>query len=189
MTKSHILERKTVAILATDGFEADELKQPCEALAGAGATVKVVSLKKGTIRGWKSGEWADPVDVDLTVAEANESDFDALVLPGGVLNPDTLRQDAKAVEFVRDFFKSGKPVAAICHGPWLLVEADVVRDRSVTSYASIKTDLINAGAKWEDAEVVCDQGLVTSRQPADLPAFCAKAIEEIAEGVHKAQHA
>lgn len=183
------LSRKTVAILATDGFQADELIRPRDALLEAGATVKIVSLKKGSIRGWKSGNWADPINVDAEVSKSSVDEFDALVLPGGVLNPDTLRQDEAAVAFVRDFFSSGKPVGAICHGPWLLVEADVVRDRRVTSYASIKTDLINAGAKWEDAEVVCDQGLVTSRQPDDLPAFCDKLIEEIAEGVHEKQHA
>ena len=183
------IARKTVAVLATNGFESDELNQPVRALRDAGATVKIVSPETGKIQGWKSGKWHGEVAVDLTLDEAKAGDFDALVLPGGVLNPDTLRQDERAVTFVRAFFEAGKPVGAICHGPWLLVEADVVKGRQVTSYASIKTDLINAGAKWEDSEVVCDQGLVTSRQPSDLGAFCAKLVEEVTEGVHAGQHA
>lgn len=178
------LNGKRVAILATNGFEESELKSPKEALEMAGATVHVVSPEKGAIKGWKDGEWSEKVDVDRTLSEAKASDYDALVLPGGVINPDTLRQDQKAVAFVRDFFTAKKPVGAICHGPWTLVEADVLQGRKVTSYASIRTDLRNAGAQWVDEEVVVDDGLVTSRTPKDLPAFNKKLVEEIAEGVH-----
>ncbi|BET65423.1 type 1 glutamine amidotransferase domain-containing protein [Opitutales bacterium ASA1] len=178
-----------VAVLATDGFEQSELLEPRRALREAGAETSVVSLRSGSIRGWKHDEKGDSVDVDLTVAEADASTFDALLLPGGVMNPDQLRQDEDAVRFVREFFRAGKPVAAICHGPQLLVEADVVEGRKLTSYASIRTDLINAGAEWVDQAVVCDQGLVTSRTPEDIPAFNAKMIEEFAEGVHSGQHA
>jgi protease I len=178
-----------VAVLATDGFEQSELLEPRRALRDAGADTSVVSLRSGSIRGWNHDEKGDSVDVDLTVAEADASTFDALLLPGGVMNPDQLRQDEDAVRFVREFFRAGKPVAAICHGPQLLVEADVVEGRKLTSYASIRTDLINAGAEWVDQAVVCDQGLVTSRTPDDIPAFNAKMIEEFAEGVHSGQHA
>ena len=178
------LNGKRVAILATNGFEESELKSPKEALEKAGATVHVVSPEKGAIKGWKDGDWSDKVDVDRNLSEAKASDYDALLLPGGVINPDTLRQDEKAVAFVRDFFTAKKPVGAICHGPWTLVEADVLKGRKVTSYASIKTDLRNAGAQWVDEEVVVDDGLVTSRTPKDLPAFNRKLVEEIAEGVH-----
>ncbi len=178
------LNGKRVAILATHGFEESELKSPKEALEKAGATVHVVSPESGPIKGWKGGDWTGTVDVDRTLADAKASDYDALVLPGGVINPDKLRQDEKAVAFVRDFFTAKKPVGAICHGPWTLVEADVVKGRKVTSYASIKTDLRNAGANWVDEEVVVDEGLVTSRSPKDLPAFNQKLVEEVAEGVH-----
>ncbi len=178
------LNGKRVAILATNGFEESELKSPKEALEKAGATVHVVSPEKGAIKGWKDGDWSDKVDVDRNLSEAKAADYDALLLPGGVINPDTLRQDEKAVAFVRDFFTAKKPVGAICHGPWTLVEADVLKGRKVTSYGSIKTDLRNAGAQWVDEEVVVDDGLVTSRTPKDLPAFNRKLVEEIAEGVH-----
>ncbi|HOY30112.1 MAG TPA: type 1 glutamine amidotransferase domain-containing protein [Flavobacteriales bacterium] len=178
------LNGKRVAILATNGFEESELKSPKEALEKAGATVHVVSPEKGAIKGWKDGNWSDKVDVDRNLSEAKAADYDALLLPGGVINPDTLRQDEKAVAFVRDFFTAKKPVGAICHGPWTLVEADVLKGRKVTSYGSIKTDLRNAGAQWVDEEVVVDDGLVTSRTPKDLPAFNRKLVEEIAEGVH-----
>ncbi len=177
---------KRVAILATDGFEESELRSPREALLQAGAFVDLISLKDGTIKGWKDGNWGDAEQVDRTVADAKGEDYDALLLPGGVMNPDKLRMDPDAVAFVRSFFDQGKPVAAICHGPWLLAEADVVRGRKLTSYPSIRTDLMNAGAEWVDAEVVVDKGLVTSRDPKDLPAFNARMLEEIAEGVHQA---
>jgi deglycase len=183
------LNGRKVAILATDGFEESELKEPLRALKDAGADTKIVSLTPNAIRGWKHGNWSDPIEVDVAIGDAKATKFDALVLPGGVMNPDTLRQDGRAVKFVKQFFDDGKPVAAICHGPWMLAEADVARDRKLTSYASIRTDLENAGAKWVDEEVVVDQGLVTSRSPADLKAFCEKLVEEIAEGVHAGQTA
>lgn len=178
------LEGKKVAILATDGFEQDELQSPLNALNDAGATTEIVSLKSGKIRGWKHTGWGDEVRVDRTVDQANPHDYDALVLPGGVINPDKLRVNTDAVEFVRDFFRHGKPVAAICHGPWTLINAGVVEGRRMTSYKSIQQDLVNAGAEWVDEEVVVDNGLVTSRQPSDLPAFNRKMIEEFAEGPH-----
>lgn len=181
------LHGKKVAILATEGFEQSELEKPREALQEAGAVAHVISPEKGSIRGWKENDFGDPVKVDVLLDGAKESDYDALVLPGGVMNPDKLRSIPAAVEFVQAFFKAGKPVAAICHGPQLLIEADVVRGRKMTSYASIKTDLINAGARWVDEAVVTDQGLVTSRKPDDIPQFNAKMIEEIAEGLHPGQ--
>jgi protease I len=179
------LEGKKVAILATDGFEQSELMEPYKALREAGADAIIVSPTGGKIQGMKHAEKADPFEVDLTLDQADADDFDALVLPGGVMNPDALRMNAKAVHFVKGFHAARKPIAAICHGPWLLVEADVVDGRRVTSWPSLKTDLRNAGAEWTDAEVVCDRGLVTSRKPDDLPAFCRKMIEEIAEGRHE----
>ena len=178
------LTGKRIAILATEGFEQSELEQPRAALDEAGATTEVISPQKGGIRGWDEDDFGDRVDVDRLLAEANPADYDGLLLPGGVMNPDKLRLEPKAVEFVRAFFREGKPVAAICHGPQLLIEADVVRGRKLTSYPSVKKDLINAGAHWTDAEVVVDQGLVTSRKPDDIPAFNAKMIEEFAEGRH-----
>ncbi len=188
----HDLTGRTVAVLATDGFEESELTSPVAALKAAGATVRIVSIGSTalTIRGWAEHDWAeDSITVDGTVPEMKAADFDALMIPGGVMNPDKLRANADAVSFVKDFFTAGKPVAAICHGPWLLVEAGVVNGRKLTSYASIRTDLMNAGANWVDEEVVVDQGLVTSRSPEDLPAFNAKMVEEIFEGVHEGQHA
>jgi protease I len=184
-TQEHDLTGKKIAILATDGFEQDELLSPVEALKAAHADVKVVSPNKNEIRGWKSADWGEKVKVDVVLNEAQEMDFDALVLPGGVMNPDLLRRQPAAVEFVKSFFDAGKPVAAICHGPQILIEADVVQGRKLTSFESIKTDLKNAGADWVDEEVVVDKGLVTSRTPDDLPAFNAKMIEEIAEGIHQ----
>ena len=178
------LAGKRVAIVATDGFEQSELAEPQRALEDAGAKTEIVSLRSGTIRGWKEKNWGDAFDVDKTVGQANPDDYDALVLPGGVMNPDKLRMDADAVSFVRRFFDDRKPVGAICHGPWTLIDAGVVKGRQMTSYPSLRQDLINAGARWTDAEVVTDKGLVTSRRPDDLPAFNAKLVEEIAEGVH-----
>jgi protease I len=183
------LSGKKVAILVTNGFEDREFRQPLGELRGAAAQVRVITLEDRKIKGWSDGNWTAPVEADILIADASVDDFDALVLPGGVMNPDALRQNEAAVKFVRGFFEAGKPVGAICHAPWLLIEADVVRGRRLTSYGSIKTDLINAGAKWEDAETVVDQGLVTSRKPDDLDAFCRKLIEEVAEGVHSGQHA
>lgn len=180
-----MLQGKRIAILATDGFEQSELEKPLGTLRDAGADVRVVSLEGGSIRGVRGHQWSDEVPVDRTLGEVSADDFDTLVIPGGLYNPDTLRAEPAAVEFVRDMFDAKKPVAAICHGPWLLIEADVVRGRQVTSYPSIRTDLINAGALWLDQAVVVHQGLITSRSPADLDAFCAKIVEETREGRHE----
>lgn len=179
------LNGKRVAIMATDGYEDSELNSPRKALEDAGASVRIIAPKEGTIKGWKDGDWHGTTSVDAALTDVNADDFDALVLPGGVINPDKLRTDEKAVALVRAFMAAGKPVAAICHGPWLLAEADVVRGRKLTSYGSIRTDLRNAGAQWVDEEVVVDSGLITSRSPKDLPAFNAKLLEEVAEGVHQ----
>ncbi len=184
---SNQLSGKKIAFLATDGFEQVELTKPWQAIQDAGAETVLVSLENGEIQGVNHDEKADTFPVDQTIDEVSAADFNGLVLPGGVFNPDALRVNDKAVAFVRDFFALHKPVAAICHGPWTLVEADVVRDRRVTSWPSLRTDLRNAGANWVDEECVCDEGLVTSRNPDDLPAFCSKAIEEFAEGKHAAQ--
>ena len=181
------LNGKRVAILATDGFEQVELTEPKKALDGAGAQTVVVSPKNGKIKGWQHDHWGDEIPVDLVLDSASADTFDALLLPGGVMNPDHLRMNKKAVQFVKSFFDAGKPVAAICHGPWLLVEADVVRGRTVTSWPSLQTDLRNAGADWVDREVATDEGLVTSRKPDDIPAFSKKMIEEFAEGMHEGQ--
>ena len=178
------LKGKRVAALATHGFEQDELLQPRRALADAGATVDVVSPESGRIRGWKHKEWGEEVTVDRTLDQARAEEYDALLLPGGVMNPDRLRMDSRAVQFVKRFFDDGKPIAVICHGPWTLVEANVVRGVTMTSWPSLKTDLTNAGAKWVDQEVVVDRGLVSSRKPDDIPAFNRKMIEEFGEGVH-----
>ncbi len=178
------IEGLKVAILATDGFEQSELLEPKKALEEAGAEVSIVSLEAGAIKGWNHTNWGETVAVDLTVDAARAEDFDALQLPGGVMNPDKLRMNEKAVGFIKAFFEAGKPVAAICHAPWTLIEADVVRGREVTSWPSLRKDLENAGARWTDAEVVTDNGLVTSRKPQDLPAFNRKMIEEFAEGRH-----
>jgi protease I len=178
------LDGKRIAILATDGFEQSELLEPKKALEQAGAKVEVISPKQGHIRGWKMKDWGDTVPVDRPLSAARVEDFDGLVVPGGQINPDLLRADPKAVQFVRDFFASGKPVGAICHGPWLLIEAGVIEGCRATSYHSIKTDMKNAGANWVDEPVVVDKGLVTSRKPDDIPAFSEKLIEEFAEGRH-----
>ncbi|MDX1647850.1 MAG: type 1 glutamine amidotransferase domain-containing protein [Longimicrobiales bacterium] len=185
------LSGRSVAILATNGFEESELFEPLEALRDAGADVTVVSIPEtpASIRSWAGESWGKSIDVDQTVDATSSRAFDALVLPGGLMNPDTLRMDDDAVSFVRDFFAEGKPVSAICHGPWLIVEAEAARGRRMTSYPSIRTDLENAGAQWIDDEVVVDQGLVTSRSPEDMDAFIDKMLEEIGEGVHAGQHA
>jgi protease I len=184
MATNRDLSGKRVAILATDGVEQVELTEPRDALRDAGALTKVVSPKKGKIKAWQHGKWGDEITVDLPLEEARANDFDALMIPGGVMNPDHLRMDKRAVQFVRDFYMSGKPIAAICHAPWMLAEADIARGRTVTSWPSLQTDLRNAGADWVDREVVTDEGLVTSRKPADIPAFNRKMIEEFAEGYH-----
>lgn len=181
------LNKKRVAILATNGFEESELKEPKAALEKAGAEVHIVSEKSGTIKSWTDGNWGSEFNVDKTLDDVNQKDYNALMLPGGVINPDTLRKNPKAVKFIKSFFENHKPVGAICHGPWLLAEADVLKGRKITSYSSIKTDMINAGANWVDEEVVVDEGLVTSRTPKDLPAFNAKLVEEVYEGKHKEQ--
>lgn len=178
------IKNKKIAVLATDGFEQSELEKPVAALKEAGATVEIISLKSGAIKGWDDKNWGREVQVDKTVDSVKASDYDALVLPGGVMNPDTLRINKEAVAFVSDFINDSKPIAAICHGPWTLIETGALKGRKVTSWPSLKTDLENAGATWVDEEVVTDQGLVTSRKPADLPAFCKKMIEEIGEGEH-----
>jgi protease I len=183
------LKGKKVAILVEDGFEQVELTEPKKALEEAGALPQIVSPKKGKVKGWKHIEWGDEFPVDVSLENANPDDFDALVLPGGVMNPDKLRRNDKALQFVKAFFDSKKPVAAICHGPWTLIDAGVVKGCKLTSYESIQMDLKNAGAKWVDEEVVVDNGLVTSRKPDDLPAFNRKMIEEFAEGRHDAKRA
>jgi len=181
------LDGKKIAFLATDGVEQVELTKPWEAVKAAGGEPHLVSIKSGEIQGVNHMDKGDTFPVDKTVEEVMAADYDGLVLPGGVANPDFLRTNARAVEFVRFFFERAKPVAAICHGPWMLVEADVVRGRTVTSWPSLQTDIRNAGGNWVDGEVHTDQGLVTSRKPDDLPAFCAKMVEEFAEGEHAAQ--
>jgi protease I len=178
------LNNKNVAILTEEGFEQVELTSPKQALEEAGATVHIISPKSGKIKAWDKDKWGIEVQVDKQLSEVSPDDYDALVLPGGVLNPDKLRQNKDAVTFVAAFLKEGKPLAAICHGPQMLIETGLIRGRKLTSYPSLHTDLVNAGANWVDEEVVVDNGLVTSRTPADLPAFNRKAIEEIAEGVH-----
>ena len=174
-----------ILIMATDGYEQSELEVPRDRLRAAGALVHIASPGGAKIRGWKDADWGDSVAADLDIAAVKSAQYDALVLPGGQINPDKLRTDAKAVDLVRQFYTEGKVVAAICHGPWMLVEADIVEGKSVTSYKSIRTDLENAGADWTDSEVVVDKGLVTSRSPEDLEAFCAKIIEEVREGTHQ----
>jgi protease I len=181
------LQGKTIAILATDGVEQSELSEPRKALEEAGAKTELISPNAGSIKGWNHTDWGEIFPINKTLDQVASENYDGLLLPGGVMNPDKLRIDEKAVAFVKQFFTDGKPVAAICHGPWLLVEADVVKGRKVTSWPSLQTDLRNAGAEWVDEEVVVDQGLVTSRKPDDIPAFSAKMIEEFAEGKHEGQ--
>ncbi|HUU66588.1 MAG TPA: type 1 glutamine amidotransferase domain-containing protein [Methyloceanibacter sp.] len=176
---------KRIMILAATGFEQSELMVPKQKLELAGAKVDIVSLKVGHIRGWNDGDWGESVDVDRTIDAVTVDEYDALVIPGGQMNPDFLRADEDAVAFVREFFDSKKPIAAICHAPWVLVEAGVVKGRQMTSYHSMATDLKNAGAHWVDKAVVVDEGLITSRNPDDLDAFSAKIIEEVEEGRHE----
>jgi protease I len=180
------LDGKKVAILVTDGFEQVEMTKPREALDEAGAETKIVSLKPGKIQGMHHADKGDKFDVDLTLDEARPEEFDALMIPGGLMNPDSLRSNVDALEFTRHFFREGKPIAAICHGPWVLIDAGVVRGRILTSWPAIKTDVKNAGGKWINEEVVVDNGLVTSRKPDDIPVFNKKMIEEFCEGRHKA---
>ncbi len=181
------LSGKKVAILVADGFEQVEMTEPRKALEDAGAHTDLISLKGGKVKGWQHTEWGTEFNVDVTIDAASPDYYDALVLPGGVMNPDKLRNDTRAVDFVRAIADAGKPIAAICHGPWTLIDAGVVKGREMTSYPSIKRDLINAGAKWVDKEVVVDNGLVTSRKPDDIPAFNRKMIEEFREGLHEPQ--
>ncbi len=179
------LKGKSIAILATDGYEQSELEVPLARFEEAGAKVDIVSPRPGVIKSWHHGDWGRTVDVGRLLSDVSADDYDALVLPGGVINPDRLRVERAAIELIRSFWTRNKVVAAICHGPWLLVEAGIVRGRNVTSYRSIRTDVINAGGIWQDSGVVVDQGLVTSRKPSDLESFCLKVAEEIAEGVHQ----
>jgi protease I len=178
------LSGKKIAILATNGFEQSELEVPRDALKAAGATVEIISLEAGEIKGWDKKDWGRPVKVDKTLDEASPSDYDAIVLPGGQINPDLLRVEPKALSFIKNILDAKKVVAAVCHAPWLLIETGIAKGRKMTSYKSIKTDVANAGAKWEDSEVVVDQGVITSRNPGDLKAFSAKIIEEVKEGRH-----
>ncbi len=182
---SDALVGKKIAFLVCDGFEQEELISPRNAVEEAGAETEIISPAEDKVKGWDQVDWGDAVDVDIPLEHADSDDYDALVLPSGAVNPELLRRNAKALEFVRSFFNAGKPVGAICHGPWTLIDAGVARGRTLTSCESLQTDLQNAGAHWEDHEVVVDQGLVTSRKSDDLPAFNRKFIEEVAEGLHK----
>lgn len=191
-TRKFDLSNRSVAILATNGFEESELTSPLAALKAAGAKVSIVSVShtSKSIRGWSDGRWSDDtIAVDGTVPNMQANQFDALMLPGGLISPDVLRTNRDAIGFVRDFFKAGKPVAAICHAPWLIIEAEAAKGRRMTSFRSLRTDLINAGATWVDESVVVDKGLVTSRNPDDLNDFNRKLVEEVFEGVHAGQHA
>jgi protease I len=180
------LKGKKIAILATDGFEQSELMDPRKALDDAGATTEVISLKNGEIKGWKLKDWGDTVHVDKTIEQANTQDYDALLLPGGVINPDHLRMEPTAIEWVRQFVATGKNVAAICHGPWTLIEAGVVKGKKMTSWPSVKTDLKNAGANWVDQEVCTDGQFITSRKPDDIPAFSRAIIDAVSRSSSKA---
>jgi protease I len=178
------LDGKRIAFIAADGVEQVELTEPWKAVEAEGGKPELISLESGEIQGFEHLDHGDKFKVDKAISDADPDDYDNLVLPGGVANPDFLRASDEVVAFIRDFFEKGKPVAAICHGPWTLVEADVVRDMKLTSWPSLQTDIRNAGGEWVDKEVVVDSGLVTSRKPDDLPAFCAKIVEEFGEGVH-----
>ena len=180
---------KKVAILATHGFEQSELEAPRDKLKAAGATVHVVSPEKGEIKGWEHKDWGHPIKVDHTLDEISADDYDAIILPGGQINPDLLRVNDKALKLIRDFNAQKKTIAAVCHAPWLLIETVLIKGRRCTSYKSIKTDVLNAGGKWEDSPVVVDKGIITSRNPGDLKVFSAKIIEEIAEGPHQQRSA
>ncbi|TKC07123.1 type 1 glutamine amidotransferase domain-containing protein [Pedobacter frigoris] len=183
------LSNRTIAVLSENGFEETELTSPVQRLKEEGAKVHIISSKSGKIQAMKGDhQWTIEIDVDKTITEANAEDYNGLLIPGGVLNPDSLRKNEDAIAFVKAFFASGKPVAAICHGPQVLITAEVVKDRKLTSTKTIKIDLVNAGADWYDQEVVVDEGLVTSRSPEDLPAFNDKIVEEFAEGIHEGQH-
>ena len=184
---SNELNGKHIAFLATDGVEQVELTEPWKAVEQAGGEPELISLETGEIQGFDHHDKGESFPVDKTVTDADPGDYDGLVLPGGVINPDILRTDRRAMRFVTAFFEQGKPVGAICHGPWSLVETGVVKGRTVTSWPSLKTDIENAGGTWVDKEIVVDRGLFTSRKPDDLPAFCAKLVEEVAEGVHAEQ--
>jgi protease I len=179
------LDGKRVAILATNGFEQSELETPRDKLKAAGAQVDIVSPEQGEIKGWDQKDWGRPVKVDKQLGSVKADDYDAIVLPGGQINPDLLRVDQNALKLIKAFYDAGKPVAAVCHAPWLLIETGIAKGKRMTSYHSIKQDVINAGAKWEDSQVVTDNGLITSRNPGDLEAFSAKIIEEIREGKHQ----
>lgn len=181
------LKNTRVAILVADGFEHSEFIKPLEALKKAKADIDVVSLKSGKVKSWKNNNWGEEFDVDKTIGEVNARSYNALVLPGGVISPDKLRMNEEAVSFVKEFLKHGKPIAAICHGPWTLIETGLLSGRKMTSYKSIKSDLQNAGVNWVDEKVVVDQGLVTSRNPDDLEAFTKKMLEEFKEGIHHRQ--
>ncbi len=183
------LNGKRIAILATNGFEQAELEIPRDRLKKSGATVDIVSLAPGEIKGWDKKDWGRPVNVDKTLDEVSAADYDAVVLPGGQINPDLLRVEPKALGFIKEIFDAKKVVAAVCHAPWLLIETGIAKGRKMTSFKSIKTDVANAGAKWEDSEVVVDQGLITSRNPGDLEAFSSKIIEEVREGRHTTRSA
>jgi protease I len=178
------LKGKKIAILATNGFEQSELEVPRDRLKAQGAEVKIVSPESGEITGWNKKDWGEAVKVDLTLDQAKADDFDAIMLPGGQINPDLLRVNDKALKFIKAFYDQQKVIAAVCHAPWLLIETGIIKGRRATSYKSIKTDMLNAGAKWEDSEVVTDQGIITSRNPGDLEAFSKKITEEVTEGKH-----
>jgi protease I len=184
-----MIHGRKIAILVAEGFEQSEMIEPRRALEQAGAETEIVSPAQGEVQGWNHFDKADRFHVDVPLDQASADDYDALLLPGGVANPDQLRTQPKAVQFVKQFVEAGKPVGVICHGPWTLIEAGVVKGRTMTSWPSLKTDLVNAGAKWVDQEVVTDRGLVSSRKPADLPAFSRKLIEEVAEGAQRAGRA
>jgi protease I len=179
------LTGKRIAILATNGFEQSELEVPRDRLKENGATVDIISPEAGEIRGWEKKDWGRPVKVDKTLDQVRADDYDAIVLPGGQMNPDSLRINDKAMKFIRAFYDQEKVVAAVCHAPWLLIETGIIKGRKATSYKSMKTDVINAGAKWEDSSVVTDQGIITSRNPGDLEDFSAKIVEEVLEGKHE----
>lgn len=183
------LTNKNIAILATNGFEQSELEVPRDRLKAAGATVDIVSIESGEIKGWDKKDWGRPVKVDKTLDQVSADNYDAIVLPGGQINPDLLRVNDKALSFIKAMFNQKKIVAAVCHAPWLLIETDIAKGRKMTSYKSIKTDVINAGGKWEDSQVVVDNGVVTSRNPGDLEAFSNKIIEEVSEGRHTSRSA